>query len=94
MLLLATPLKVWSKGEKLEHDSFWQIITAERYSKRLNEAYNADIVTGNMKGFLMYVFEPESQGYEANEWTKFVTRMSKIPKILHCNYEYKRSCRE
>jgi hypothetical protein len=71
-------LKVWSKGEKLEHDLFWQKITANRYTKRLREAYNADIFTENTKGFLQYVLEPKSQGYEANEWTEFLTSFGKI----------------
>ena len=44
------PLKVWSKGEKLEHDIFWQQKTAGRYAKRLTEAYNADITTENTFG--------------------------------------------
>ena len=74
------PLKVWSKGEKLEHDSLWQKVMAERYAKRLSEAYNADIITGMKNGFLNYVLEPQSQGYEENEWTEFVKKMNKIPR--------------
>ena len=35
------PLKVWCKGEKLEHDSLWQTVVVERYTKRLSEAYMA-----------------------------------------------------
>ena len=72
------PLKVWCKGEKLEHDVFWQKITAERFVKRLNEAYEADKLTETAKGFLEYVLNPQSQGYKDNEWTIFVMTMKKI----------------
>ena len=43
------PLKVWCKGEKLEHDAFWQKVVAGRFAKGLNEAHFADKATGTPK---------------------------------------------
>ena len=73
------PLKVWCKGEKLEHDQFWQTTVAGRYAKRLSEAFTADIETNSKRGFLEYVLNPMSQGYQVNEWTEFKKQMKKIP---------------
>ena len=72
------PLKVWCKGEKLEHDPRWQVVTAGRFSKRLSEAFSADNATENTMGFLEYVLDPQTQGYQENEWTDFKTKMKRI----------------
>ena len=74
------PLKVWCKGEKLEHDPFWQKVTAGRFSKRLSEAFSADAASKNTRGFLDYVLDPKTQGYQENEWTDFISKIKKIPR--------------
>ena len=73
------PLKVWSKGEKLQHDPFWQKIVAGRFAKRLSEAFKADSIDGSPGDYLNYVLNPETKGYDVNEWTEFVKQMKKIP---------------
>ena len=98
------PLKVWSKGEKLEHDLHWQEIMVHRWISKMTDAYKKDqsIKTTNNSNYdenLGYLLDPMKRGYKTNGWTYFKDQCKKVNKKhwileLYALLEYPEVCRE
>ena len=79
------PLKVWSKGEKLEHDVRWQEVMVDRWLAKLYDANKADernrtSANPNFDENIAYFLDPTEKGFEHNGWTFFKEKCRKVKK--------------